>query len=141
MMGYYCNSLECGTIVDRHDTYCTECQRLPRCIVCSRYLGAGRICVCQIKIEHINEADMSDGMNDNELGLNRNGTTPDPVDWPPHYNSTKLQPIDAIEGMGLADSFHLANAIKYIARCRHKGNAAQDVKKAIWYLNRFLETL
>lgn len=62
----------------------------------------------------------------------------DLVDHPPHYTKGKIEVIDAIEGMGLADDYHLAAAVKYIARCRHKGNVEQDIRKAIWYLERKL---
>ena len=45
--------------------------------------------------------------------------------------------IDVIEDWGLG--FSLGNAIKYIARCEHKGNKKQDLEKAIFYLKRELE--
>lgn len=60
------------------------------------------------------------------------------VDHPPHYKQGSIEVIDAIEGLGLADDYHLANAVKYICRCRHKGNVEQDIRKAIWYLERKL---
>ncbi len=61
----------------------------------------------------------------------------DPVEKPEHYNKSHIQPIDFIEANGLLD-FRLANSIKYIARCQYKGSEEQDIKKAIWYLNRYL---
>mgnify|MGYP001374110827 CR=1 FL=1 len=47
--------------------------------------------------------------------------------------------IDAIEDWKL--DFHCGNAVKYIGRHKHKGNPKEDIKKAIWYLQRYLETL
>ena len=57
---------------------------------------------------------------------------------PPHYTKG-IECIDFIESQGLDKDYHLANAIKYIVRCRHKGKLEEDIKKAIWYLTRRLE--
>ena len=59
------------------------------------------------------------------------------VNHPKHYNTGNIEVIDAIEDLYL--DFHEGNAIKYIARARYKGNYKQDIKKAIWYLERMLE--
>jgi hypothetical protein len=64
---------------------------------------------------------------------------PDPIeliDHPPHYTATPIEPIEVIEAWGLG--FHLGNAVKYIARAKHKGSEVQDIKKAMWYLDRWL---
>lgn len=58
---------------------------------------------------------------------------------PSHYNSGSIETIDYIEDQGLG--FHLGNAVKYISRAKHKGKEAEDIEKAIWYLNRYLEGL
>jgi hypothetical protein len=58
------------------------------------------------------------------------------VDHPAHYNTGKIEVIDAIEGWDL--NFNCGNAVKYIARHRHKGEAVEDIEKALWYLNRHL---
>lgn len=59
------------------------------------------------------------------------------VNHPSHYNKGKYEVIDVIEDWRLG--FSLGNAIKYIARCEHKGNKKQDLEKAIFYLKRELE--
>ena len=59
------------------------------------------------------------------------------VNHPLHYNSGKIEVIDAIEDWGLG--FHLGNAVKYISRAEKKRDTETDIKKAIWYLNRYLE--
>lgn len=59
----------------------------------------------------------------------------DMVNHPNHYNKGKYEVIDVIEDWGLG--FSLGNAIKYIARCEHKGNKKQDLEKALFYLERF----
>ncbi len=61
------------------------------------------------------------------------------VDHPTHYNTGELEVIDIIEDWKL--DFHCGNAVKYIGRHKHKGNPKEDIKKAIWYLQRYLETL
>jgi hypothetical protein len=59
----------------------------------------------------------------------------DYVNHPPHYKSnTGLESIDVIEAFEL--DFNLGNAVKYILRCGKKDDACQDLKKAVWYLNR-----
>lgn len=59
------------------------------------------------------------------------------VNHPKHYNIGKFEVIDVIEDWDL--NFNLGNAIKYIARCEHKENKVEDLKKAIFYLEREIE--
>lgn len=58
----------------------------------------------------------------------------DLVNSPPHYTEGKHEVIDIIEDFPL--SYHLGNAIKYLLRAHLKGNYEQDVKKAMWYIER-----
>ena len=58
------------------------------------------------------------------------------VNHPAHYNMGGIEVIDAIEAWGLG--FHDGNAVKYIARAAHKGKRDEDLRKAIWYLERML---
>ena len=71
--------------------------------------------------------------------LNRiNETIPsDNVNNPKHYNVGTIEVIEVIEDWKL--NFNLGNAIKYIGRCEHKLNKEEDIKKAIWYLERELK--
>jgi len=61
----------------------------------------------------------------------------DIINWPKHYNTGKIQPIDVIEDWEL--DFRLANTVKYIQRHKHKGNAKKDLEKAIWYIQRYID--
>ena len=61
------------------------------------------------------------------------------VNHPKHYNTGNIEVIDIIEDWKLG--FNDGNVVKYIARHRHKTNPIEDIKKAIWYLNRHLESL
>jgi len=60
----------------------------------------------------------------------------DNVNRPKHYNHGNIQPIDVIEDWELP--YHLGNVIKYIARAEHKGKLIEDLKKAKWYLDRYI---
>lgn len=55
-----------------------------------------------------------------------------------HYVTSKgLEAIDIIEAYDLG--FNLGNVIKYVARADRKGEAMQDLEKALWYLRREIE--
>lgn len=61
----------------------------------------------------------------------------DLVNSPNHYQGNKFEVIDIIEDYNLG--FNLGNSVKYILRSDKKENRIQDLKKAIWYLNREIE--
>ena len=63
----------------------------------------------------------------------------DSVNHPKHYNTGSIEVIDAILDWKL--DFCLGNAIKYIARCNYKNNKVEDLKKAIFYINREIEEI
>lgn len=58
----------------------------------------------------------------------------DHVNWPRHYQGNTLQAIEVIEDFQL--NFHLGNAVKYILRADKKGNKEENLRKAMWYLER-----
>lgn len=64
------------------------------------------------------------------------GETPavDMVNHPPHYTwlPNGLEVIDITENLG----FRLGNTVKYILRADQKGKPIEDLKKALWYLER-----
>ena len=62
------------------------------------------------------------------------------VNHPKHYNShpSGVECIDIIEHM----PFNIGNAVKYVWRADHKHACPEeDLRKAIWYLNRELERI
>ena len=69
------------------------------------------------------------------------GTQPDSVNHPNHYNSGRIEVIDFIEDKELG--FHLGNAVKYISRAGRKnpGKTVEDLRKAVWYINRQIQRL
>ena len=65
----------------------------------------------------------------------------DNVNHPAHYTDGKIEVIDFIEDKTLG--YHLGNAVKYISRAGKKDpeKTAEDLRKAVWYLNRYIEKL
>ena len=67
----------------------------------------------------------------------------DNVHRPPHYNQGGVECIDAIEaaveGLEGIEAVCAGNALKYIWRHQHK-NGTEDLKKALWYLDRLIAT-
>jgi hypothetical protein len=63
----------------------------------------------------------------------------DPVSHPAHYTSGKIEVIDFIEDQKLP--YHLGNVVKYICRHEKKEKPIEDLKKAMWYLDRYLQKL
>jgi hypothetical protein len=61
----------------------------------------------------------------------------DPVNRPKHYlnHPSGIECIEITEHMG----FCLGNAVKYIWRADLKHDALEDLKKAVWYINREIE--
>lgn len=66
---------------------------------------------------------------------------PDNVNHPSHYETNGVECIVAMEaaqGTGAVQDFCICNAFKYIWRHKHK-NGAKDIRKAVWYLTKWLE--
>lgn len=65
----------------------------------------------------------------------------DNVNHPSHYTDGNIEVIDFIEDKKLG--YHLGNAVKYISRAGKKDpeKTAEDLKKAVWYLTRYIEKL
>ena len=65
----------------------------------------------------------------------------DAVNHPSHYTDGKIEVIDFIEQKNL--NFHRGNAVKYIARAGKKDpeKEVEDLRKAVWYLNREITRL
>lgn len=62
------------------------------------------------------------------------------VNKPRHYTAGGVETIDFIEAKQLG--YHLGNVVKYISRAGIKShNPLTDIRKAKWYLDRYLETL
>ena len=62
---------------------------------------------------------------------------PDIVNHPQHYTFGKIEVLDAIEDWQL--DYHQGNIVKYIVRSDYKDNRLQDLKKAKFYLDRYIK--
>lgn len=73
--------------------------------------------------------------------LNGSATLNDPVSHPAHYCTGSIEVIDFIEDQRLP--YHLGNACKYLCRAGRKDPAktTEDLRKAVWYINRYIELL
>ena len=120
----------CNDILDNNgvNSYKIDCSEL-ECEECP-FNNLARTCQALTPIQNIDIA---------KEYLNKvNETIPtDNVNNPSHYNVGTIEVITVIEDWKL--NFNLGNAIKYIGRCEHKNNKKEDIKKAIWYLERELK--
>ena len=67
--------------------------------------------------------------------------TVDMVNNPPHYASGEFECIEVMEdalGKEAVVNFCICNAFKYIFRHKKK-NGIEDIQKAKWYLNKYIE--
>jgi hypothetical protein len=69
-----------------------------------------------------------------KISVERPNRQHDAVNHPKHYTShpSGIECITVTEHMG----FNLGNALKYIWRCDLKADAIEDLKKAVWYIER-----
>lgn len=66
------------------------------------------------------------------------------VNHPEHYQfgkNNEYEAIKVIDAWGLDKDFYLGNAVKYLSRAGKKDNTVQDLKKAIWYIEKKIEKL
>ena len=63
----------------------------------------------------------------------------DDINKASHYNQhpSGVEVIEIVQH----ECFCIGNALKYILRHKHKGNAVKDLQKAIYYLERKIELL
>ena len=63
------------------------------------------------------------------------------INHPDHYKTGNYECIKVMKeifGEEKVKDFCKMNAFKYLYRCEHKGKKTEDVKKAVWYLTRWL---
>lgn len=70
---------------------------------------------------------------------------PDMVNHPDHYNYKSVECKDIIdvmcEGLEGSEAYEIGAAVKYLYRYPKKGNAIQDLKKAITYIKMVIDKL
>ena len=65
----------------------------------------------------------------------------DMVNHPTHYETGKFECIEVMvetQGVEAVQDFCICNAFKYLYRHRRK-NGKEDIEKAQWYINKYLE--
>lgn len=70
--------------------------------------------------------------------------TPEMVNHPKHYSADGLECIEVMRklyGLDAVLAFCMLNSFKYQWRCNNKFNCKEDLEKARWYLNKYLELL
>lgn len=73
--------------------------------------------------------------------LLKSSTNEDMVNHPSHYTSGSIECIDAMietQGTEAVKQYCKCNAFKYLWRHAFK-NGEEDIDKAIWYLNKYVE--
>ena len=60
------------------------------------------------------------------------------VNHPSHYNQG-IETIEYIESWSM--NFNTGNVIKYVTRAGYKDNQLEDLKKAMWYLEREIQRI
>jgi hypothetical protein len=95
--------------------------------------GIGYYTNCANSLNHLPEITYSDFI----ASLNHTEQAPDMVNHPPHYTVNGIEVIDVIENYKL--NYRLGNVVKYVLRSDLKGNRLQDLKKALWYLQREID--
>jgi len=89
------------------------------------------------RLQTLKRAELAKKLGANTITL---GAVQEPIDMvndPPHYKSGGIETIDFIESKEL--NYRLGNVIKYITRADRKGSRQEDLKKALWYLQREIE--
>ena len=113
------------------DTLCSECP-----LRCQEWVNKHPTHGCLVI------GDASEGELDRALEIFAcNQKESNAVNHPSHYNQGKYECIEVmVETFGIeaAKNFCLLNAFKYIWRAGEK-NGREDIEKAIWYLNKYLE--
>ena len=108
--------------IDCSEVYCEECPFETTYGTCQGLTPNENIIRAKKYLDNINKTIPSDNVNN-----------------PSHYNTGTIEVITVIEDWKL--NFNLGNAVKYIGRCEHKNNKKEDIKKAIWYLERELKNI
>lgn len=64
----------------------------------------------------------------------------DPVLSPSHYRADNgLEAYDVFRAFGFLNNWHRATALKYLFRADKKGRKVEDLRKAIWHIEREIE--
>lgn len=106
-------------------TYCKNCKHKDLGYYC-------KIC----------EFDIWDGKPPSKFEKRTEQKAKEAVNHPDHYKTGNFECIDVMLecfGVEAVKNFCLLNAFKYLYRCEHKEKRLEDIKKGMWYLEKFIE--
>lgn len=66
----------------------------------------------------------------------------DPINHPSHYTHGSIESIDLMEeceGLEAVKHFCICNCHKYLYRHNTKGRDLEDIRKMVWYANKYIE--
>jgi len=123
--------------MEHHPMSCVD----PFCTECETYWTAQAKAESETKVEtpHAKQLEAGERVMERFGAAMGRLATVEAIDHPPHYTHSKIEPIDVIEQWALPH--HLACTVKYLARYRYKGAPLEDLKKARWYLDRWITLL
>jgi len=115
-----------------------------RCGGCNMFRGHGHlddcdmsICKCGLRFKWCENCNPTPPKPDHEVAMEKEIAKieqEDRVNHPSHYQGKNLEVIDVIEAFGLG--FNLGNVVKYVLRSSKKGDRTENLRKALWYLER-----
>jgi hypothetical protein len=79
--------------------------------------------------------DIDQGADDSDMVFAEETPLSDMINHPPHYNQCGIEAIDVIEAYA-GGNYHRGAALKYLLRADYKGSKLEDLRKAIWYIER-----
>ena len=97
---------------------CLQCKKLGK--LCMKH----KLCACGRMLEHCG----------GECAV-------DMVNSPAHYGSGPYEVVKVLKAWGFFDDAMMYNVIKYVARAPHKGKYIEDLKKAIWHIEKKIAVL
>ena len=116
---------------------CVNCQTCPAEGLAQAHFGV-KFC----DFDELNESVLDEYVAAFEAAEKKKTPAPDNVNHPQHYELPGgIECIDvllATQGKEDVMAFCLCNAIKYLYRHKRK-NGIEDIKKARWYINKYLE--
>ena len=122
-------SISIGEVSNDIGIWCEVCQHSFKDNASDRlYCASPKKCWYNSEFKHKEEDCESTLKNKKEM-----------INHPSHYNQGKFEAIDVIEDWQL--NFNLCNTVKYISRAGHKDDIVQDLKKALWYLDREIKRI
>ena len=111
--------------------YCDRCEK---CVGCALITGKEPPICTKVNFNNAPDTVINDCYNIVFGGKEE-------INHPDRYASGKFECIDVMLDVFGADAvkhFCILNAFKYIWRAEKK-NGVEDIKKAVWYLNKFIE--